>query len=101
MPLQRLCHEAQSCGLVAGFGNIAFQHLALVIDGAPQVHHLPVHPHVSFIQMPLTVAEPAHAADPLTTNVGGKQRSKLVPPEPHRLVTQIDPMLEQKVLDIP
>ena len=25
---------------------LAFQHLALVIDGAPQVHHLAVHPHV-------------------------------------------------------
>ena len=101
MPLQGLHHEAQSCSLVTGLGNVAFQHLTFVIDCAPQVHHFPIHPDVHLIKMPLPMAEATHPADPLATNVGSEQRAKPVPPEPHRLVAEIDAALEQQVFDVP
>ena len=35
--LQRLLHEAQSCLLVAGLGDVAFEDLALLIDRASEI----------------------------------------------------------------
>ena len=42
MALQGLAHEPQSRSFIAGFGDVAFQQLALVIHCAPQVVHLAV-----------------------------------------------------------
>lgn len=46
------------------------------------------------------MGEAAHPADPLPSDVGREHRPEPVPPQPHRLVTQIDPALEQKILDV-
>ena len=44
--LQRLLHEGQCRCFITGFGDEAFEDLAFVIDGAPQVVHLAVDLHV-------------------------------------------------------
>lgn len=35
------------------------------------------------------------------TDVSGEQRAELVPPQPNRLVTDIDAALKQQVFDVP
>jgi hypothetical protein len=40
VPLQRLLHEGQSSRFIAGFGDVALEDLALVVDISPQVHDL-------------------------------------------------------------
>jgi hypothetical protein len=53
------------------------------------------------VQMPLPVPEPTNPADPLASNVSGKNGAKPVPPEPHSFVAKIDPALKQQVFDLP
>lgn len=99
--LQRFAHEPQSRRFIAGFGNIAFQHLAFVIHCAPQVVHLAVDLYVDLIEVPPPVAEAPHAADPLAPDVCREQRPEPVPPEPHRFMADIDPALEQEIFHVP
>jgi hypothetical protein len=53
------------------------------------------------IDAPAPLPEAAHSADPLPINLGCKQRTEPVPPEPHRLVTDVDTALSKQVLDNP
>jgi len=55
---------------------------------------------VQFVEAPLPRLEAAHAVYPLPADVGSEQRAEPVPPEPHRLVANIYPALEQEILDI-
>lgn len=43
----------------------------------------------------------AASLDPPLADLGGENRSKPVPPEPHSLMTDVDAPLVQQVLDIP
>jgi len=47
------------------------------------------------------MAKAAHPVHPLPAYVAGEQGTKPVPPEPHRLVADVDTPVEQQVLDIP
>ena len=44
--------------------------------------------------------EPPHRAHPLTADVACEDRAEPVPPLPDRLVADVDPALEQQVLDV-
>ncbi len=101
LALQRLAPEAQSLRFIAGFGDKALQHLALVIHGAPEVMHLAVDLHVDLIEMPPPVPEAFHPADPLAPDIGSEHRAEPVPPQPHGLVADIDAAFEQEVFDVP
>lgn len=72
-----------------------------MIDSPPEIHHLAVDLDVHFIEMPPPVPETAHPAYPLATDIAGKHRAEPVPPEPNRLVAQINTPFEQQILDIP
>ena len=50
--------------------------------------------------VPAPVAEPAHVRHALPADIAGEQRAKPAPPYPPRLVAQVNPTLEQKVLDV-
>ncbi len=43
----------------------------------------------------------AHPAYPLPTNIRSEQRAEPVPPKLHSFLTDIDPALEQQILDVP
>ena len=60
MPLQRLRHEGKSRAFVPFPGDAAFQDLALVIDGAPEIDPLSVHLDVHLIQVPSSVPSAAY-----------------------------------------
>lgn len=98
--LQRFAHEPQSCRFIAGFGDVAFQHLTLVIHCAPQVVRLAVDLYVDLIEVPPPVAESPHAADqPL--DVSSEHRPEPVPPKTNSLVANVDPALEQEIFHVP
>jgi hypothetical protein len=42
----------------------------------------------------------AHPCDTSFANLAGEHRAKSVPPEPDRLVANVDPALGQQILDI-
>jgi hypothetical protein len=42
-----------------------------------------------------------HPADPLAPDVSGEHRAEAVPPQPDRLVANVDAALEQQVFDVP
>lgn len=44
-PLQRFLREFQRGRLVPGFGRLGFQHVILVVDGAPEITPLAIHLH--------------------------------------------------------
>ncbi len=46
------------------------------------------------------MSEAAHPAHACATDVARKERTKPVPPQPHRLVANVDPALEQQILDV-
>jgi len=54
----------------------------------------------TLVKVPTPVPEPPHPADPPPPDLGGKHRPKPVPPEAHRLVANIDPPLEQQILNV-
>lgn len=101
MTLQRLPHQGQGRRLVTGLGDVAFQHLAFMIDRSPQVDHLAVQLHVHLIQMPSPMAKAAHPAGTLLADIAGEHRPEPIPPQPHCLVADVDPPLEQQVLHVP
>ena len=65
-----------------------------MIDGPPEIHHLAVDLDVHFIEMPTPVAETAHPAHTLATDIAGKHWAEPVPPKPDRLMAQINTPFE-------
>ena len=57
---------------------------------SPNGLHLAIHLHVHLIEMPTPMARPAHLESTLPTDVAGEQRAEPVPPEPHRLMADVD-----------
>jgi hypothetical protein len=71
-----------------------------VINRTAQIMTLAVDPDEHFIEVPSPVSKPAHARDTLPSDISRKKRPEAVPPQPHRLVTDINTPLEQQVLDV-
>jgi hypothetical protein len=71
-----------------------------VIHRSPEINHLAVELHVHLVEMPIPVAEPAHPAHSLATDVACKHRAESIPPEANGLVAYIDAALEQQVFNV-
>ena len=100
VPFHRFTKEFQ-CGLaIAALGDIAFQHLSLVIYGAPQVVGFTVDLYEHLVQMPLPIRMSTKVLNPFSSDLGGEHRAEPVPPEPHRFVADIDATFMQQILDI-
>lgn len=50
-----------------------------MIDSAPEVHHVPIHPDMNFIEMPVPAPVAAHPRDAQPPDVGCKDRAEPVP----------------------
>ena len=92
--------EFQCCFAIPALRDIAFQHLALVIHGSPKVVRLAVNLYKNLIQMPLPVRVCAHLLNPFSADLGCKHLSKSVPPEPDRLMADLDAAFVQQVLNV-
>lgn len=71
-----------------------------MIDRQPHVVTLTVDLHKHLVEVPLPLPETLHPAHALTPNIGSKQRAETVPPQPHGFMANVDPALEQQVLDV-
>ena len=100
MPPHRFPEEFQRGFSVAGLGHRAFENLALVIDGPPEVVRLAVDLHLRLIEIPPPVAACAHPFHTFASDLGGKHRAEPVPSEPHRLVADVDATFVEQVLDL-
>ena len=78
----------------------SLQDLAFMVDGAPKVAELAVDPHKDLIQMPAPLRIAAHVRDASLADLSGEHRAKPVPPEPDRLMADVDPAFGQQVLDV-
>jgi hypothetical protein len=94
--------SGRACRFIDFFNNFsaAFQHLAFVINGAPQIvcHSINFHKHL--VQVPAPVFASAHHVHAFTPEFRGKQRTKPVPPVAHRFMTNLNPTLMKQVFDI-
>jgi hypothetical protein len=100
MLLHGFPQEFQRGLLVPRLRDEAFQHLPLVVDGSPEVVPLAVDLHENLVKMPPPVAR-LHALDAALADLGGEDRAEAVPPEPDRLVADLDAALVQQILDVP
>ena len=100
MTFECLLHEGESGRFVAFPGDEAFQDLALVVHRSPQVMHLAIDLYVHLIEMPLPVSEAPHPGDTLAADVRSKKRTEAVPPQPHRLMAEVNAALKQQVLNV-
>ena len=71
-----------------------------MVDCSPKIMKLAVDPHVDFINMPSPMVEATHPVDTLASDLSSEQRAKSIPPQPDRLMAQLDAAFVQQILDI-
>ena len=86
----RLLNKFERSSLVPGLAGKGFQHFSFVIDRTPEIVHLAVILHADLVEVPSPVHMSPHPIDTLLGDLGGEHRTKSVPPQPHRLVTNVD-----------
>ncbi len=101
MAFQGLPEKSQCRRLVTAFLNEAFEHFTLVVDGAPEVMLYAIDLHKDLVEMPPPVLICPHGIDASPLDLGGEDRSEPVPPEPNRLMRDVDAALMQQVFHIP
>jgi hypothetical protein len=69
------------------------QHLAFMVDGAPEIKELAIDLHKDLVQMPAQLRIGSHLHDLPLSDLGGEYRPKPVPPKPDGLVADVDPTL--------
>ena len=94
--------QKRKCGLlITGFGDVAFQHFAFMVDGAPEVMLDAIDLHENLVEVPLPLGVQAHARGALRSDLSGEDRSKSIHPEPHAFMAYVDPAFMKQVFDVP
>ena len=70
-----------------------------MIDGPPEIVRLAIDFYDHLVEMPSPPAG-SHPLDAPLSDLGREHRTEPVPPEPHRLVADIDAPLMEQVLDV-
>ena len=99
--LHRFLQEFQRRSLVARLGDIGLQHLAFVVDGAPQIMGLSVDLYEDLIEAPASLTHLAQLLRPALLDVPRHQRAEPVPPVRNRLMGYVDAALMEQILQIP
>ena len=97
--LQDALEKFQRRSLVPFSGDDRVQHLAFMVDGAPEIKELAIDLHNHLVQMPALLRIGSHLHDLPLSDLGGEYRPKPVPPKPDGLMADVDPTLGQKILD--
>src|SRR5271167_809971 len=71
-----------------------------MVDRPPEITELAVDLHERLIEMPTPLDEAAHVRGASLADLGGEHWTKPIPPEPDRLVADVDPALGQQILDV-
>ena len=91
--LQDPPEKLQRRGIVPSCRDHRLQDFAFMIDGAPEVAELAIDLHKDLIQVPTPLRMVAHVRHSPLANLGGEHWAKPVPPEPDRLVADVDSAL--------
>ena len=67
----------------------------------PQIMHLTIDLHEDLVQVPAPLRQGPQRSRSLLPDLCGKHRTEPIPPEPHRLMADIDPSFMKQVLDLP
>src|SRR5215831_20594398 len=89
--LEKLAHQPQCHAAVPPAPDQHVGHLALVIDGTPEIHPLAGDPYHHLVQMP---------AIAWLRTPPGDHRPELHHPAPHRFIGDLDPAFGKQVLDV-
>src|SRR5665811_1942529 len=100
MPSQGFPQESQGGLAVAALRDEAFQHLALVVDGAPEIPRLAVDLHEHLVDMPSPVDVRPHRGDPPAADLSSEERSEPQSPQPDRLMADVNAALMEEVFDV-
>jgi len=92
---EELAHQPECRPLVAAALNQHVENLALMIDGAPQVHALAGNPDRHLIKVP-SIAR----AWPTAPQVSGDPGPEFQNPAPHGFIRSLQPSLGQEILHI-
>src|SRR5271156_6834183 len=95
-PLEKL----QRRTFVPSCGDHSLQDFAFMVDRAPEIAELAVDLHKDLVQMPAPLRIAAHVRDASIADLRGEHRAKPVPPEPDRLMADVDPAFGQQILDV-
>jgi hypothetical protein len=79
---------------------LGFEDFAFMIDDAPKIMELAVDADKHFVQMPAPLRPGSQMPCLFATDLGRKDRTKTVPPVPHRFMTHIDPAFVEQILNI-
>lgn len=100
MPPQRVSEELQRGVLVPSLGDEAFQDLALVLNGPPEIVLHSAYFCEDLVEISSPVTERSHRLHMTPADLCGEDNSETVPPEPLRLVGDVDTAFMQQVLDV-
>ena len=71
-----------------------------MINGSPEIKGFAVDPDENLVQMPPPLRSAPIRGSALLPDLGCKQRAEPVPPEPDRLVRDIDPAFMEQILHV-
>ena len=92
--------EFQCRFAIPALGDIAFKHLALVINGPPEIVGFTVDFYEHLVQMPLLIRMSTKLLNPFLSDLGRKHRAKSVPPESDRLMANNNAAFVQQIFHI-
>lgn len=92
--------EFQCYPFVAALGNEAFENLAFVIHGSPEIVLFAINLHKGFAQMP-TPTTRFHALDPSFPDHSREHRAEPKPPKSDGFIADVDASLVQQIFDVP
>jgi hypothetical protein len=100
VPFHQFLEEFQRGLAVACIGHKPLQYFAFVIDSAPQVMCLALDLDENLVQLPSPVPTRPHPVHAFAPDFSRKPQAKLVPPEPHSLISEIAPPFVQHIFDV-
>ncbi len=89
MRLECIPHESKRSFLIALLGCVALKYFTFMIGGSPEVVGIPIDLYEHLVEVPMPLAEAAHAIDPLLLDVGCEHRPK--PTEMLRIFRNLRP----------
>ncbi len=99
MPLHGAFEKIEGGLSVPALGGKDVADPAVVIGGTPEFVTLPVDPDERLVQTPTPQGTGPVTSTP-SLDLGGENRGRPVPPEPHRRVAGVDTALEEQSLDL-
>nr|WP_233348652.1 hypothetical protein [Henriciella algicola] len=101
VPLHRFSEKPQGPCFIASFRDLAFQHVALMVESPSKIVGLSADLHQDLVEVPLPLTDFPHIVRTANADLAGKHRAQAINPEPHALVADINSALMEQVFDIP